>query len=64
MNKLYAERNRVPIDNTKQNKAVCYNPDMGNHRAKGGFTPLIFRRVQVALQTKERRGIQWLHTPI
>ncbi|NBI89618.1 hypothetical protein D3Z45_03215 [Lachnospiraceae bacterium] len=29
-----------------------------NHRAKGGFTPLIFRRVQVALQTKERRAIQ------
>jgi len=28
-----------------------------NHRAKGGFTPLIFRRVQVALQTKERRAI-------
>ena len=24
-----------------------------NHRAKGGFTPLFFRRVQVALQTKE-----------
>ena len=25
---------------------ICYNPDMGNHRAKSGFTPLIFRRVQ------------------
>ena len=28
-----------------------------SHRAKGGFTPLIFRRVRVALQTKERRVI-------
>ena len=21
---------------------ICYNPDMGNHRAKGGFTPLFY----------------------
>ena len=27
------------------------------HRAKGGFAPLLFRRVRVALQTKERRVI-------
>ena len=26
-------------------------------RAKGGFTPLLFRRVRAALQTKERRVI-------
>ena len=27
------------------------------HRAKGGFTPLLFRRVRAALQMKERRAI-------
>ena len=28
-----------------------------NHRAKGGFALLIFGRVQIALQTKERRAM-------
>ena len=27
------------------------------HRAIGGFTPLLFRRVRAALQMKERRAI-------
>ena len=27
------------------------------HRAKGGFTPLLFWRVRAALQMKERRAI-------
>ncbi len=29
---------------------------MGNHRAKGGFIPSFFRRVQVALQVSQNLG--------
>ena len=35
---------------------ICYNPDMGNHRAKGGFTPLIFRRVQSSPPNERKEG--------
>ena len=38
---------------------LCYIIGMGNHRAKGGFTPLVLiGGCTNALQTKERRAMQ------
>lgn len=42
---------------------MCYNPSVENYGVRGGFSS--FRRVQKALQTKERRAMQCtLHTRI
>ena len=37
---------------------MWYIIGMGNHRAKGGFTPLLLGGCINALQTKERRAIR------
>ncbi len=37
-----------------EKRKICYNPGMGDHRAKGGFTPLVFWRVQ--MPSKRKKG--------
>ena len=46
--------------NVKKNIAkyqeICYIVDMGNHRAKGGFTPLFYRRVYQCPPDERKEG--------
>ena len=56
-NKSKSKNEKIKMDKVFPDK-VKYDilPIWENHRAKGGFTPLFTRRVQVALQAKDEEG--------